>query len=313
MPIAPVAQAAFDGDVDAVRAWLAAGGPVDERFGGGPVDGVGSLAISLPLFAPLIHIAIHGPNASEVVSILLEAGARYEDGYLMNAIGRGNVEAVRLLLPYADVNIRHGCWTALHFATSCGREGRYRFLPNQEEIVHALLEAGAFVNARTDNGSASGSGCTPLMCAANQGFIRPGVVKRLLQYGADISAVDSAGRTATFYANRMLQHSSIWDPRDQPPPDEYDSDGWLVQDTIWRAPGAVEDSLALLQGVEAAGSWKRYVREPRKQLLVLRRLVERGRAAPPDGVLARLFPESGGLPDVLFWKVLSFWRSPRDA
>ena len=52
--------------------------------------------------------------------------------------------------------------------------------------------------------------------------------------------------------------------------------------------------------------------EPRKQLLVLRRLVGR-RAAPPDGVLERLFPESGGLPDVLFWKVLSFWRSPRDA
>ena len=49
--------------------------------------------------------------------------------------------------------------------------------------------------------------------------------------------------------------------------------------------------------------------EPRKQLLVLRRLVERGRAAPPDGTLARV----QGLPDVLFWKVLSFWRSSRDA
>ena len=42
--------------------------------------------------------------------------------------------------------------------------------------------------------------------------------------------------------------------------------------------------------------------------------VERGRAAPPDGVLARLFPVSQvqGLPDVLFWKVLSFWRDPDD-
>ena len=59
----------------------------------------------------------------------------------------------------------------------------------------------------------------------------------------------------------------------------------------------------------AAGStWKRYVAEPRKQLLVLRRLVERGRAAPPDGTLARV----QGLPDVLFWKVLAFWRSDRD-
>ena len=33
MSIAPVAQAAFDGDVDAVRAWLAAGGDIDETFG----------------------------------------------------------------------------------------------------------------------------------------------------------------------------------------------------------------------------------------------------------------------------------------
>ena len=94
----------------------------------------------------------------------------------------------------------------------------------------------------------------------------------------------------------------------QPPPDEYDSDGEVIRD-LWRAAGAVEDMIALLQGVGAAGSWKRYVREPRKQLLVLRRLVERGRAAPPDGTLARV----QGLPDVLFWKVLAFWRSSRDA
>jgi hypothetical protein len=86
-----------------------------------------------------------------------------------------------------------------------------------------------------------------------------------------------------------------------------------LQEISRRAPGAVEDVIALLQGVEAAGSWKRYLREPRRDLLTFRRLVERGRAAPPDGVLARLFPESGGLPDVLFWKVLAFWRSSRDA
>ena len=72
----------------------------------------------------------------------------------------------------------------------------------------------------------------------------------------------------------------------------------------------VEGSLAILRDFRASGKdWKRYVAEPRKQLLVLRRLVERGRAAPPDGTLARV----QGLPDVLFWKVLAFWRSSRDA
>ena len=74
-------------------------------------------------------------------------------------------------------------------------------------------------------------------------------------------------------------------------------------------PGVVEGTLAFFRDYRTAGgTWKRYVAEPRKQLLVLRRLVERGRAAPPDGTLARV----QGLPDVLFWKVLAFWRSDRD-
>ena len=93
--------------------------------------------------------------------------------------------------------------------------------------------------------------------------------------------------------------------------------------------------LALLRDYRAAGgTWKRYVAETRKQLLVLRRLVERGRALPPRiwmrgwTSLARTLigrePSDDGakavhdlfgrkdLPDVLFWKVLAFWRSDRD-
>ena len=60
----------------------------------------------------------------------------------------------------------------------------------------------------------------------------------------------------------------------------------------------------------AGGTWKRFVREPREELLILRRLVGRFRAAPPS-VLFRLFRPQ--FPDVLFWKVLEFWRSERDA
>ena len=62
--------------------------------------------------------------------------------------------------------------------------------------------------------------------------------------------------------------------------------------------------------------WKRYVVEPRKQLLVLRKLVEKGRAQPPRRRRAMaptgLFGRDGLLPDVLFWKVLAYWRSERD-
>ena len=72
--------------------------------------------------------------------------------------------------------------------------------------------------------------------------------------------------------------------------------------------------------VRAAGSWKRYAAEPRVQLVVLRKLAESGRAVATRGVATRLFAPrrrvqamgSRALPDVLFWKILEFWRTDRD-
>ena len=67
-------------------------------------------------------------------------------------------------------------------------------------------------------------------------------------------------------------------------------------------------------------SWKRYAAEPRVQLVVLRKLAESGRAVATRGVATRLFAPrrrvqamgSRALPDVLFWKILEFWRTDRD-
>jgi Fe-S cluster assembly iron-binding protein IscA len=79
----------------------------------------------------------------------------------------------------------------------------------------------------------------------------------------------------------------------------------------------------LLSEVLSAGSWKRYVREPCVDLLLLRILCQRGRASAPRGPLERLFSASfassgakraargASLPDSLFWVVLSYWRSSR--
>ena len=83
-----------------------------------------------------------------------------------------------------------------------------------------------------------------------------------------------------------------------------------------RLPGVVEGTLAFFRDYRTAGgTWKRYVAEPRKELLVLRKLAEKGRARPPRARLAMaptgLFARDG-LPDVLFWKVLVYWRSERD-
>ena len=80
-----------------------------------------------------------------------------------------------------------------------------------------------------------------------------------------------------------------------------------------RRPGAVEAFLALLADVRVAGSWKRYANEPRVQLVVLRKLAETGRARVPryHCMHTRLFARRT-LPDVLFWKILQFWRTDRD-
>ena len=121
-----------------------------------------------------------------------------------------------------------------------------------------------------------------------------------MKYGSDVDAVNAEGGTAEDYARHAMRELPVWRLRAPP---SYTSD------ETWRGAGVVEGNLAILRDFRAAGKdWKRYVAEPRKQLLVLRRLVERGRAAPPDGTLARV----QGLPDVLFWKVLAFWRSDRD-
>ena len=97
------------------------------------------------------------------------------------------------------------------------------------------------------------------------------------------------------------------------PHDVYTGEGIPQHPSRCRRPGAVEAFLALLADVRAAGSWKRYANEPRVQLVVLRKLAENGRARVPryHWILTHLFAR-GTLPDVLFWKILEFWRTDRD-
>ena len=88
-------------------------------------------------------------------------------------------------------------------------------------------------------------------------------------------------------------------------------------------------SADFLAAVRAAGGWRKYIREPRINLLMLRLLCQDGRAAAPAGtVLERLFPSPARrssrsaarrrrvarttLPKEVFWHVATFWRSDRD-
>ena len=124
------------------------------------------------------------------------------------------------------------------------------------------------------------------------------MARLLVSRGADLYLQDELGRDAEALARKRIG-GEIYSPK-------------------------VADFLA---DVRAAGSWFRYVRAPRAELLVLRFAVARGRATPPPVRLRTLSPETviferlfgasaedpRALPRELFWFVLSFWRTDRDA
>jgi len=127
-------------------------------------------------------------------------------------------------------------------------------------------------------------------------------VRLLLSRGAPLLAKDGFGRTAEEYAHRLRNNA-------------YGS----------RAPGRFDETIRLLRDVRLAGGWKRYANAPRASLLILRELCNRGRAAPPPELKALFCTSSDArprtrkarrrmpLPTPVFWHVVSFWRSDRDA
>ena len=128
--------------------------------------------------------------------------------------------------------------------------------------------------------------------------LRIEVLRLLLSRGAPLLVKDERGRTAEEFAEWLLNTYG-----------ESQRDG----------------TVTFLRDVRLAGGWKRYVNAPRASLLILRELCNRGRAAPPLA-LARLFCTSSDsarprtrrnprapLPTPVFWHVLGYWRSDRDA
>ena len=166
------------------------------------------------------------------------------------------------------------------------------------EACVLLLDAGARIDAREDHDD-----FTPLMWASAEGNYD--VVLLLLSRGA---AFDSSSPI------RLEGIEEEWDA-----------------ERLARLH-AHHCCAALLAAVRCAGGWKKLVRAPRIQLLVLHSLCQEGRAVAPAGtVLERLFsppppPETArrmrsrstaraarnartALPKEIFWHVLTFWRT----
>ena len=250
------------------------------------------------MWGPCVQAIISGDLAALEAAL---PGAAEDDltSAMSTAVEKDRCDMLRLLLDHgiaADARRVSYYRTALFAAADgYGFEGQYCRM----DAAIMLLDAGADVN------HSDLDGYTPLIEAAHGGHLE--MLRLLLRRGAK--------HDASFYV---------------------EADGMSIGGTaedMAKAQGH-DECVALLSGVRLAGGWKKWVSIPRKQLVVLRVLCERGRASTEDALIARLFPSNspaeeaeedddeaasrarvaprGEVPKEVFWHVLEYWQSSRD-
>ena len=181
-------------------------------------------------------------------------------------------------------------WNVLFYAVTATAT-----INNSLELMVMLIRSGARVDVVDVDGEHLLHTCVEYL--RGEPFnLRIEALRLLLSRGAPLLVKDERGRTAEEFAELLL---NIYGERD--------------------------GTVTFLRDVRLAGGWKRYVNAPRVSLLILRELCNRGRAAPPPE-LAALFCTSSddarprtrrnpraALPTPVFWHVLGYWRSDRDA
>jgi len=237
------------------------------------------------------------PNMRDETGTLVQNALISDDYYggsRFTTFTRGDrSELIRLLgARGADMNATSDDWLApLFWSASFGA-----FVGE----MSAMIDYGADVNTLDDSGGAIDS--ILMHCSQYDEyceFPRAPLARLLIRRGADVFLTDTAGRDAEHHARLDI------DKRE---------DGSALAD--------------FLADVKRAGSYQKYLKEPRVELVRLRTLCARGRARPPaDPVLERLFggaPETPSttkstrssrrrpLPTEVFWHVLAYWRTSRD-
>lgn len=176
----------------------------------GTVDSGGS--------TPLLFAARQG--ALQSARLLLAAGAAAGDAAadgtsaLVTAVHSGHADLARLLLDAgADPNDGRSGYTALHAAV----------LRGDRSIVEALADAGAVIDARVARGTPvtrggpdfvlphNLAGATPLLLAAK--FLEIGILRDLLERGADPGGTLADGSTALMLAAGLHSQPGLFDRR----------------------------------------------------------------------------------------------------
>ena len=107
-----------------------------------------------------------------------------------DAAEEGNIEAVKQhIAAGTDVNAKDGGWTPLHQAAYKGHK----------EIAELLIEKGAGVDAKTDDG------LTPLRLTILHFATTKEMVELLITNGADVNAMTDDGKTPLDWANGLLR------------------------------------------------------------------------------------------------------------
>lgn len=112
-----------------------------------------------------------------------------ENAMMLAAIEKDAPMVQALIAKGAEVNKKG--WTPLHYAASSG----------DDEIVKMLLDASAYIDAASPNGT------TPMMMAARAGHVS--TIDLLISQGADPTIKNQLGMTAQDFAKRYSEKDAI--------------------------------------------------------------------------------------------------------
>ena len=203
-------------------------------------------------------------NHLEVARMLVARGAS------ANTLGTRNAGLLRfpLVMPITSLNV-------------AGTDDMYAW-------YELLISAGADPNMTSD--------------VLVDGFIcRMSMLSRVLFFFPVTALITTEKRLALIkLLLRAGANSCVYDPF-------YDAT-WPLEDAVARAPELADDehyvaARRLVEGVVAAGSYKKYVRLPLQELLNLLSLAQRGHATTTDPVMKSLV----GVDNHVVWNVLTYW------